>query len=157
MPTLRNCLIAGLENNTKTRLICEIKPSKTPGRNQLVVDKVLQLVKELGAAPMVVYISFSYDILKRLETTSQNIHTQYLEGDKPPAQLKADGIDGADYHLSVFKNHPDWIEDAKKNDVVLNAWTVNEKEDIDWLLANDFDFITTDVPALVFQISTYNR
>ena len=157
LPTLRNYLIAGLENNTETRLICEIKPSETVERNQLIADKVLRLVEELGAEPMVIYISFSYDILKRVETVGPNVRTQYLEGNQSPKQLKADGIDGADYHFSVFKNHPEWIVDAKENGVVLNAWTVDEKEDIDWLLANDFDFITTDAPTLVLEMSLGNR
>lgn len=68
-----------------------------------------------------------------------------------PEQLKADGISGADYYFSVFKTHPEWIESAKKNNITLNVWTVDETVDMDWLLANGFDFITTDEPELLFE------
>lgn len=33
----------------------------------------------------------------------------------------------------------------------MNAWTANTVEDIDWLLVNDFDYLTTDEPELVFK------
>ncbi|HZJ21607.1 MAG TPA: hypothetical protein VFD35_14830, partial [Pricia sp.] len=34
LPTLREYILAGLENNTTTRLVCEIKPTKTVERGQ---------------------------------------------------------------------------------------------------------------------------
>ena len=71
----------------------------------------------------------------------QNANCQYR---KSPEQIKADGISGLDCHFSVFKDHPDWIERAKKNNITLNAWTVNDIVDMDWLVANGFDFITTN-------------
>jgi glycerophosphoryl diester phosphodiesterase len=80
--------------------------------------------------------------------------TQYLKGDLSPEQLKADGITGADYHFSVFQKHPEWIENAKKNGIALNAWTVNEEADMKWLLQQKFDYITTNEPELL--LSTVN-
>jgi beta-glucanase (GH16 family) len=78
-------------------------------------------------------------------------NTQYLEGDKSPDQLKSDGIQGADFHYSVYAEHPDWILSAKKNNLALNAWTVNDADQMDWLLANGFDFITTNEPELLME------
>ena len=49
------------------------------------------------------YISFSYDILKKIVKLNPKAETQYLDGNKSPEQLKADGISGADYHFSVFQ------------------------------------------------------
>jgi beta-glucanase (GH16 family) len=100
---------------------------------------------------MVAFISFDYDILKKIVSLNPMFSTQYLEGNKSPEQVKADGISGLDYHFSVFKSHPEWIESAKKNNITLNAWTVNEAADMDWLLANNFDFITTNEPELLFE------
>lgn len=152
LPTLREYLLAGLENNNSTRIVCEIKPSGiSKERGKAVAEKVVKLVHELNAQNRIVYISFDYDILKKIIEINPNAITQYLEGDKSPGQLKADGISGADYHFSVFKNHPEWIENAKKNNIILNAWTVNEAADMDWLLANGFDFITTNEPELLFE------
>ncbi len=152
LPTLSEYITAGIENNNSTRLVCEIKPSEiSKERGKLIATKVVRLIHELKAEQRVEYISFDYDILKKIIEINPNAITQYLEGNKSPAQLKADGISGADYHFSVFKTHPGWIESAKKNNIILNAWTVNEVADMNWLLANGFDFITTNEPELLFE------
>jgi len=151
LPTLREYILAGLENNTTTRLVCEIKPAKTVERGQQMAEKTLQLVKELNAEAMTVYISFGYEILKKIEELNPKAHTQYLEANKSPEELKADGIDGADYHFKAFKKHPEWIESAKKIGIALNAWTVNDPADMDWLLEEGFDFITTNEPELLLE------
>lgn len=152
LPTLREYLLAGLDNNKHTRLVLEIKPSATKERGKQIAERVLQLVKQLKAEAMTVYISFDYEILKKLLELDPNLSTQYLNGDVSPEQLKADGISGADYHFSVFQKKPEWIASAKKNNIVLNAWTVNEEKDIKWLLENKFDFITTNEPELALDI-----
>lgn len=109
------------------------------------------MVHRLGAAPMVVYISFDYDVCKKVKTLDPKAQVQYLNGDKSPEEIKRDGLDGIDYHFSVFQKHPDWIPQAKHNNIVLNAWTVNNAAEMDWLLANRFDFITTNEPELLAE------
>ena len=152
LPTLTDYILAGLDKNLQTRLVLEIKPSGvSKERGKQIAEKVVKLVKELNAGAPIVYISFDYDILKRVIELDPKASTQYLNGDKSPAQLKADRIDGADYHFTVFKKNPDWIEQAKKNKIILNAWTVNDAATMDWLLANGFDFITTNEPELLFE------
>lgn len=152
LPTLREYILAGLENNPSTALVCEIKPSTiSKERGKIIAAKVVKLIQELKAENRVLYISFDYDILKKIIEIDPKASTQYLESNKSPEQLKADGISGADYHFSAFKNHPEWIESAKKNNIMLNAWTVNEADDMDWLLANEFDFITTNEPELLAE------
>lgn len=158
LPTLQEYIKAGLKNNTSTRLVCEIKPSEiSKERGKAVAEKVVQLVHKMKADQMVVYISFDYDILKRILELDPKAITQYLEGNKSPDQLKADGISGADFHFSVFVEHPAWIEMAKKNHITLNAWTVNETADMDWLISNNFDFITTNEPELLMERIKHSR
>jgi beta-glucanase (GH16 family) len=141
-----------LKDNTSTRLVCEIKPSEiSKERGKAIAEKVVQLVGKLKANKEVVYISFDYEILKKIKEIDPKTLTQYLEGDKSPEQLRIDGINGADFHYSVFVEHPEWIEMAKKNNVALNAWTVNEVAEMDWLLANNFDFITTNEPEIMLE------
>lgn len=152
LPTLKQYILAGINNNSSTGLVCEIKPSPIVGRNVLMAEKVVNLVRELKAEPYILtYISFSYDILKRIKELDPNAKTQYLDGSKTPEQLKVDGITGLDYELSVFKRHPEWIKNSKALNLVLNAWTVNKTEDLDWFLANEFDLITTNEPELLFE------
>lgn len=153
LPTLKSYLEAGIKNNDATGLVCEIKPSKIEGRNAILAEKVLGLVKETNAENHILtYISFSYGILKRILEINPDAKTQYLDGSKPPERLKADGITGMDYFIYKYKARSNWITDAKEKGLLLNAWTCNTEEDIDFLLAHDFDFITTDEPELAFQL-----
>ena len=152
LPTLKDFLLAGMDNNDSTGLVLEIKPSKTEGRNVEITNKVMSLVKQLDASPYVTYyISFSYPILKRIIEIEPNAKTLYLDGSKSPGRLKKDSISGLDYLVYKLKQRPQWIDEAKKLDLVLNAWTVDNPQDINWLLANDFDYITTNEPELVFE------
>ena len=152
LPTLKDYILAGIQNNTTTGLVCEIKPSKIEGRNIIITDNVLKLIKELKAENYIkAYISFSYTVLKRIKELDTNAKTQYLDGSKTPEQLKTDGISGLDYLIYKFKKNPQWIASAKEKGLILNGWTANKIEDIDWLLANEFDYITTDEPELVFE------
>ncbi|MDO5987594.1 family 16 glycosylhydrolase [Flavivirga amylovorans] len=152
LPTLKQYLLAGMQNNSTTGFVCEIKPSKIEGRNSMIANNVLSLIKELKAEPYILsYISFSYDILKKIKVLDSEAKTQYLDGSKKPDCLKNDGISGLDYLVYKYKKHPEWIEGAKENGVLLNAWVANKTEDLDWLLANDFDYITTDEPELLFE------
>lgn len=153
LPSLREYLLAGMENNTKTRLVLEIKPSRMgEQRGRAVAGKVLQLVTELRAEPLIVYISFSYGILEELRKQDPNAILQYLNGDHSPEQLKNETIQGADYHYSVFKSKPQWIAEAKKYKIQLNAWTVNDSTDMKWLLDSKFDFVTTNEPEMFLEI-----
>ena len=153
LPTLREYLLAGLENNTQTMLVLEIKPSLTSGeRGKLVAERVVELVRELNARAMVAYISFDYEILKRVLQVDPQARTQYLKGDIAPEQLKQDKMNGLDYHFSVFKKQSDWVQEAKKNKLVLNAWTVNDSAEMNHLLDQGFDYITTNEPELLFDI-----
>lgn len=152
IPTLREYLLAGIADNKTTRLVCEIKPSSiSKERGKVIAAKVVQLVHDLKLESNVVYISFDYDILKKIVELNPAALTQYLEGNKSPEEVKADGITGIDYHYSVFKLHPEWIESAKKNNIALNAWTVNSATDMDWLINSGFNFITTNEPELLFD------
>jgi len=152
LPTLEEYIKAGIKNNTSTQLVCEIKASEiSKERGKAIAEKVVKLVHKLKAEQYFVYISFDYDILKKIIELDPKANTQYLEGNKSPEQLKADGISGADFHYSVYSEHPEWIEMAKKNNITMNAWTVNEATEMDWLLAKGFNFITTNEPELLMQ------
>lgn len=152
LPTLREYLLAGMKDNRQTRLVLEIKPSETKERGKLIAEKVFDMVKQLQAEFMVTYISFDYDILLRLKQLSPSAPVQYLNGEHSPLKLKADKIDGADYNLAVFRKFPEWITQAKENGIILNAWTVNKQEDMEWLIAHKFDFITTNEPELLLTL-----
>ncbi|GGH58302.1 glycerophosphoryl diester phosphodiesterase [Filimonas zeae] len=151
LPTLFQYLQSG-KQQVKTRLVLEIKPSViSKERSILLTEKAMQLVEQLQVKPWITYISFSYDVVKKIHELDPKAPVQYLMGDKSPAELKQDGIMGVDYHYSVFQKHPEWIEEAHKLGIVLNAWTVNDANIMDWLLSNKFAFITTNEPELLAE------
>jgi glycerophosphoryl diester phosphodiesterase len=153
LPTLEEYIVAGKKNNSSTGLVCEIKPSKDKDRGIMIANKVINLVETLDATTYIsYYISFDYNILKEITNISKT-KTQYLGGNKIPEEIKVDGISGIDYHLSVYRNHPEWITQAKEKGLILNAWTANSSEDLDWLLKNNFDYITTDQPELLLNMA----
>jgi glycerophosphoryl diester phosphodiesterase len=152
LPKLKDMIIAGMEGNDSTGLVCEIKPSKIANRNKDITNKTLQLVKALNAEAYVsYYISFDYDIIKHIKKLQPESKVLYLDGSKAPKDLSKDQIDGLDYAFFKMKKNPQWIKEAKDYKLILNAWTVNKIEDIDWLLDHGFDYITTNEPELVFK------
>ncbi len=159
LPTLREYLQAGMRDNKTTRLVCEIKPSTvSKERGKDIAGRTVKLVQELGVQDKVVYITFDYEMIRHIHSLVPEVPAQYLNGDKSPEELRADGIQGADYHFSVFVKHPEWVGQAKENGIALNAWTVNEVADMDRLLAQGFDYITTNEPELLMdRIKNFKR
>lgn len=150
IPTLEAYLKEGMKQKG-TKLILEIKASGISTERDLqLTRKSVALVRKLKAAAWVDYISFSYDVLKEVLLLQPGAHVAYLNGDVALEKLKADGFYGADYHFSVYKKG-EWFKPAKAQGLTLNAWTVNTVEDMNWLLDNDVDFITTNEPELLFE------
>ena len=114
LPTLEEYLKAG-KKQKKTMLVTEIKPSPAgKERAMILAEKVVKTVQKLKAQNWVVYISFDYDILKKVRELDKNAKLQYLNGNISAAQLQADNIGGLDYHFSVLQKDEQWIANAKK-------------------------------------------
>ena len=150
LPTLHEYISEGKRNNKQTLLVCEIKPSEiSKERGKKTALMAVETIKKLKADKNTCYISFDYDILKQIRIVDAETSLQYLEGNKSPKEVKADKINGVDYHYSVFQKHPEWIQEAKDDKIILNAWTVNEAADMDWIINQKFNYITTNEPELL--------
>lgn len=150
--------LAIIKTQKGTRLILEIKPSQK-GREwaNATVQRVVTMVQEMKAQPWVVYISFDFEMCKEILRLQPTANVQYLNGDKTPAQLKDENISGMDYHYSIFSKHPEWIAEAKELKIDLNAWTVNDAGMMKQLLAAGFNYITTNEPEMLFQITSSEK
>ncbi len=152
LPTLEEYLKQGMEQQ-KTKLILEIKPSEISQERSInIAQKAVEMVQSIGAEKWVDYITFDYEAGKKVIEMAPSAEVAYLNGDKNPAELKANGFFGLDYHYKVLKENPNWIQEAKDLGLTINTWTVNEKEDMRWLLEQGVDFITTDEPEMLLQI-----
>jgi glycerophosphoryl diester phosphodiesterase len=149
IPTL-DAVLMELQKQSYTRLFLEIKPLSTKEKTIKSVEKIVQMVNSMGAVPWVYYISFDYDAMKKVRELSPAVPVAFLGGSKSPEELAADKI-GADYHQNEFGKKPDFIEKAKKLGVSVCAWTVNSGEDMDNLIKQEVDYITTDEPELLLS------
>jgi glycerophosphoryl diester phosphodiesterase len=152
IPTLKEYLTEGMKQQG-TKLILEFKPSRiSVERSEKVGELSVKTVQELKAEKWVDYITFSYEGGKKAIATDPKANVAYLTGDKTPAQLKEDGFFGFDYNIRILRNKPEWIPEARQLGLTTNAWTVNNEEDMKWLLGLKVDFITTDEPEKLFEI-----
>lgn len=146
IPTLEKYLKQGKKSKT-VKLIIELKPAKTPELEKEMVKKALAMVKKLDLENQSEYISFSLTICKELKKLYPKSKVQYLNGELSPQEVKDIGLDGIDYHYSIFVDkHPDWISEAKKIGLVTNVWTVNDLEVYKKLSEMGVDFVTTNIP-----------
>ncbi|MDQ0106047.1 glycerophosphoryl diester phosphodiesterase [Chitinophaga terrae (ex Kim and Jung 2007)] len=149
VPTLEQYIATAMEQ-PKTRLVLELKPSAT-GRGEELATKCVQTVQAKKAQAWMFYISFDYNICKKVKELDPAAKIAYLNGDKTPEQLKADGIWGLDYNQNEFTKKPELIKDAKKSGITVNVWTVNTASLMDDFLKQGADYITTDEPEILLE------
>src|SRR5690606_4997838 len=142
IPTAEEYLKEGLKQKG-TKLIYELKTNKLGTERTLKsAEMTIALVKKLKAEKQVEYIAFSYDACLKLRELDKKAKVHYLTGDKAPEELKRANLSGLDYHLSVYKKNPAWINEAKKLKLETNVWTVNNEEDMRYFIEQNIDYIT---------------
>ncbi|MCD7901844.1 MAG: glycerophosphodiester phosphodiesterase [Bacteroides sp.] len=140
--------------NLSIRLILELKNLNDKEKETEAVQEIIKTVKALNLQNRMEYLSFSLHAVKefiRLAPTGTPVF--YLNGDLSPRQLKDLGCAGPDYHMDVYYKHPEWISECKALDMKVNVWTVNKEKDMQWFINRKVDFITTDNPFLLQDIT----
>ncbi|UYQ93768.1 glycerophosphodiester phosphodiesterase family protein [Chitinophaga horti] len=151
VPTLEEYLDEGMKQNG-TKLVLELKPSKvSKERGKQLAASAVEMVRAKQAQGWILYISFDYDILLKILELDPYAKVAYLNGEKSPAQLKADKIWGFDYNYGVVNKDISILKDARSKGITTNVWTVNKAEQMDQLLNAGVDFLTTDEPELALE------
>ena len=149
LPTLEKYLKQG-KKSKQVKLIVEIKPAKTPELEDEMVIKTLKMIRDKSLENQCEFISFSLHLCKEIKKQNPKTIVQYLAGDLSPLEIKNAGIDGLDYHYSVFLDkHPGWISEAKKLGLIINVWTVNDEVIFKKLADLGVGFVTTNVPDVL--------
>ncbi len=148
MPTFEEYLNA-FEKCKTVKLIVEFKTHKTAEQENLLVEKVLEMVKNRGLQNKVEYISFGLNVVNKIRELDKKALTYYLNGDLAPEGINTIGASGIDYHYNVFYKQPLWVKSAHNLGQKVNVWTVNKPEDIQKMIDLKVDYITTDEPLLV--------
>lgn len=144
-PTLKDYLKSGKKDKA-LKLIVEIKPAKTEALENEMVEKIVKMIKEMKLESQCEYISFSLNICKQIKKIAPDFKVQYLRGELSPQQIKEEGLDGLDYHYSVFQKNPTWISEANALGLITNSWTVNDVEAYNELKRQGVKFVTTNIP-----------
>jgi len=142
-----------LVNQNSTLAFLEIKPSaKNQEHGFAAVDKILEMVERYNAEKWIIYISFDYSYLRRINEKTPNARTAFLGSSKPLSEIIADSQFGIDFHYSLFTKDENIIPAAKQNGININVWTVNNAEDMKYFLDKNVDYITTDEPVMLLEM-----
>ncbi|MBE7178147.1 MAG: glycerophosphodiester phosphodiesterase [Mucilaginibacter polytrichastri] len=152
IPTLEAYIKEGKTQKT-TRLILELKASVIDSQRTIALTgRAVKMVHDLKAEKWIEYISFDDNALRKVKELDPKAKVQSLLGKLSPRELKDAGFSGADYHFSVYRKQPDFMNASHKLGLVINAWTVNSEVDITDMLKAGADYITTNEPERVFSI-----
>ncbi len=152
LPTVESYLLQG-KKLKKMRLVLEIKTSQLGKERSLALaEKCVELVRKTKTQKQVDYIAFDYDVCKKVKELDPSAQVTYLNGDKTPAQVAADGLDGLDYNQNVYKKNEAWIQESQQHTLTLNAWTVNDSTSMEWFMEKGFDYLTTDEPERLLKL-----
>lgn len=149
IPTLNDYLLQA-QKYPNTKLILEIKTHQNAEKNMRAAEACFNLVKNMNMQHQVEYIAFSYDICKKLVQLDPNAMVQYLNGDKAPAKVLADGIRGIDYTSSKLTDA--WIKEANDLGMTVNVWTVNSQSSMVDFMNKGVDLITTDESEVAMKL-----
>lgn len=158
VPTFDAYLTQG-EKSKKTMLVVELKIQKNKAREDVLVEKTVELLKahDMFSPDRVAFISFSYHMCEIIAARYPQFINQYLNGDKSPEALSAVGINGIDYENTVISRHSEWPAKCAELGMSSNVWTVNKEAQMKKFISNGVNTITTNDPLLLRQILGKNE
>ncbi len=131
-------------------LVVELKPHSTPEKEDYAADKIIRMIRERNLEDRTSYITFSNHAVEYLAAQTQNL--VFALTSQSPEELAGLGSVGADFNLKTLKAHPEWVEEFKANGTPINVWTVNDPDDLQWCIVQNFDFITTNAPEELLRL-----
>ena len=115
---------------------------------------VADLVQKMELENRVIYSSFNHYSVQKIKQLCPKAETAYLYSDiilnvdKYAKDTGVDGLHPALYHVKMA----DFLEQYKKSGLYVRVWTVNEEEDIRFLIEQNVDAIITNEPKKAIQI-----
>lgn len=157
VPTLQQYLDV-IKTQHGTRLFLEIKSSQmSQERSLALTERVVRMVHANHAEAWVSYISFNYGVIQRVRELDPGAETAYLGGDKKVEELKVGGITGLDYPYFSFHSDTAMAANARRAGLNVNVWTVDNRDEMNFLLNQGVDRITTNEPEMLLDILGKNE
>ncbi len=136
-------LVAGKPN---TRLILEMKSLSDLKREDFAAEKIVKALRKYDLLDRTDIIAFSINACLAFKKLLPDGRIFYLNGDLAPRSIKKLGLTGIDYSMNVLRKNPKWVEQAHKEGLEVNVWTVDTEEDMRYFIDLGVDYITTDYP-----------
>lgn len=151
VPTLESYLAQAAKQ--PSRIVLELKTHDSRKQERKAIKSILAMVKKYGLEDKTDYITFSkYGFQDLIKYAPKGTDVYYLSGDYIPWQVKEMGGAGIDYSLKAIKAHPEWIKQSHDLGMLVNIWTVNELDDMQWCIDHNVDFITTNAPEQLQEL-----
>ena len=153
LPTLEDYLLQGKQSD-KTVLVLEVKPQKTVDLTLFLVDKTMEIVKEVGLydPTRICFISFSKDACLHLAKKHPAFAVQYLNGNMSSKALQKHKLNGADYYQQIYFLEPGLVNNLHKRGLKANVWTVDNDKKMRRLFDKGIDQLTTNDPMKAREI-----
>ena len=129
-----------------TRLILEMKSLSDLKREDLAAEKIVKALRKYNLLDRTDIIAFSINACLAFKKLMPDGRIFYLNGDLAPRSIKKLGLTGIVYSMSVLRKNPKWVEQAHKEGLEVNVWTVDTEEDMRYFIDLGVDYITTDYP-----------
>lgn len=118
-----------------------------------IEKKVYDLIKEFNLEEKVIISSFNHFSVLRMKALAPNLRYGFLS--------ETWIIDAGDYckKYNIECYHPHFknltlevIKELKDKNIEINTWTVNKKEDIEYLISRDIDILIGNYPNLIKSV-----
>ena len=121
-----------------------------------VVDKALQIVKDLDMISSVIFSSFDYRVMEQLNVLDSKISKALLYDASRSAELLPSEL-VQKFKIDIFncsykQLSEEWINDLQKHEIPYFVYTVNEPELMRELIEKDVSGIFTDFPQELIRI-----
>lgn len=149
IPTLREYfeLVKNLDFTTNIEL-------KTGVNEYIGIEKkVYELIKEFKLEKKVIISSFNHFSILRMKEIAPELKYGFLS----ETWIIDAGKYCKKYDISCYHPHfknltPEVIYELKENNIEINTWTVNNKEDIEYLISKKIDILIGNYPDLMKEI-----